>query len=643
MESSTKLQVVSVGLMGAVLVALLMDIASHDRLEEQVIATRLAVEGKSSIGSAPATVAVQTVAATDCAPGQPSGRKAKGWGGREADILCVEGSASGAPRAIAEKPRPQGDSYVNRRTSPPSTLNYYATSEGETGQVTKYILEKMIEIDPDAPPAVLPSLATSWEVSADHLTYTYHLRRGVQFADGRPFTAEDVVFTFDVVRDPAVKADHLRPAFEDVKSLVAKDPYTVEVTYAKTYWKGIYAVGNQLRVLNKAWVQEQLPKVAKTLDVAVVSVDPGKPGFGEVFNKLRVPGPGTGPYYFSVDEYDPKKPLEITQNPFYWGTQVNPTWYNLTNLRWIFISDEVAAFEAFRKQSFDVSVVDFQPWDDQYKADPTITGISNYFEYDHMGLGYSEIVWNNRQPPFNDPKVRLAMTHLVDRGWIIQEIERGRGEIATCPSKKTYPQYLQTEPIPFDVEKARALLAEAGWKDTNGDGVLDKGGKPFEFELKVGSPRRFYTQVAAQLGDAAKKVGIRMTLRQLEWATFIQDYQERRFDSAVLYESFSDPWIDSYESFHSSQDVPNGGNAAGWHNPAADTLLEGMRTEFDNAARDKMYQEFCRVFIEDQPVTLLAHGRVGVLQNGRFEGAKVRPTGLQLFDIYVKPDKVLYK
>jgi peptide/nickel transport system substrate-binding protein len=252
-------------------------------------------------------------------------------------------------------------------------------------------------------------------------------------------------------------------------------------------------------------------------------------------------------------------------------------------------------------------------------------------------------VWNNRQPPFNDPKVRLAMTHLVDRGWIIQEIERGRGEIATCPSKKTYPQYLQTEPIPFDVEKARALLAEAGWKDTNGDGVLDKGGKPFEFELKVGSPRRFYTQVAAQLGDAAKKVGIRMTLRQLEWATFIQDYQERRFDSAVLYESFSDPWIDSYESFHSSQDVPNGGNAAGWHNPAADTLLEGMRTEFDNAARDKMYQEFCRVFIEDQPVTLLAHGRVGVLQNGRFEGAKVRPTGLQLFDIYVKPDKVLYK
>lgn len=639
MEPSARLQIATVAGLALVAVVTVGNIFAMDRLERQVIATRQAVEQLGSVGgggSGGGGVAAARV------PGSPTGQEVVGWGGKRAEVTAVEGADPGAPLTLSQKPKPQGDSYTNRRTSPPSTLNYYTTSEGETERISGYSWDRLIEIDPDRPPGVKPGLATRWEVSDDHLTYTYHLRRGVQFADGRPFSSADVKFSFDAMRDPQVKADHLRGSFEDVVELNAPDPYTVVVKYRKPYWKGLYIVGNSLRVLNKGWYEENIPRYAEKYEVASIAVEPGKPGFAEVFNKIRVPCPGTGPYYFPEEDYLPEKPVELVQNPFYWGIQVKPTYYNLKTMRWIFISDEVAAMEEFRKQKFDITVVDFNSYDDELSKDPTIKEIANYFEYDHMGLAYSAIWWNNRQAPFDDPRVRKAMTHLIDREWIKRELERGRGDIAVCPTKTIYGQYNKDlSPWPYDLEEAKRLLGEAGWKDSDGDGILDRNGKRFEFEFKYPSGRRFYTQVVAQLEDAARKVGIRVAPRPLEWSTFIQDFHERRFDAVCLYNGFNDPWIDSFEEFHSSQDVPRGGNAQGWHNATADALLEGMRLEFDDAKRDKMYQEFCAVFHEEQPMTLLMHGRVGVLQHKRFEEAKVRPTGMQSFDLWVKPENRL--
>ena len=197
--------------------------------------------------------------------------------------------------------------------------------------------------------------------------------------------------------------------------------------------------------------------------------------------------------------------------------------------------------------------------------------------------------------------------------------------------------------MPFDLEKAKALLNEAGWTDSDGDGVLDRDGERFEFELKLGSTRRFYVQVAAALEDACKKVGIRMSVRTLEWSTFIEDYYERRFDAVSLVSSFPDPWIDPYGSFHSSQDVPKGGNSSGWHNDRADALLEQMRGEFDPEKRNKLFQEFNLLFQEEMPWLLINHTLVGVVQNKRFEDVEVFPTGLRIHEYWVKPENVKYK
>ncbi|MBI2569297.1 MAG: hypothetical protein HYV63_19950 [Candidatus Schekmanbacteria bacterium] len=624
----------------------LMNTCAIDRLERQVIRVARALEAQSGGGgrmrSPVATGAAGAAAANQ--PGASTGIEVTGWGGRKAEILHVEGAVPNPPFLLADKPKPQNDTYVNRRISPPGSLNTYATNESDTDQIAKNVLGGLVMSDPDRPSEVQPALATRWEVSEDKLKYTYHLRKGAQFADGRPFTAADVLFSFAVVRDPEVNAEHLRSKFDDVEEMLAPDPQTVVVKYRRRYWKGLYSVGYNLRILNKGWYEEQLPKWAERLGITEHAIEPGKPGFGKVFNKISVPCPGTGPYYFAADRYLPETFVELVQNPFYYGIQVKPDWYNFSRLRWVFIADAVAAFEEFRKQRFDITVVDKNSWDDEYSKDPTITSIANYYQYDHTGLGYSYIQWNCRHAPFDDARVRRAMTHLTNRQWILDEVERGGGTVAAFPWKRIYATYSNDiAPLAFDIEAARALLAEAGWKDSDGDGVLDRDGKRFELELKVGSTRRFFQQVGAVLKDACDKVGIRMTLRTLEWSTFIQDFYERRFDAACLYASPEDPWMDNYDEYHSSQDVPRGGNSGGWHHGRADELLEAMRVEFDADKRAEMAHDFNRIFAAEQPQTLLLHTLVSVLQHKRIRDGKVRPSGLQFFDVWVDPQDVLYK
>ena len=646
------LRAATAGALALVVVALLMNTCAMDRLEKQVIRQTKALEGiAGGGGGAPRQASAQPSGGAPAAsggsaePGTGTGFEAVGWGGRRAEILHVEGAVPNAPLTVAQKPHPQGDVFVSRRNSPPSTLNYYATTEGETTTITALCLGRMMELNLEDPTQVIPSLATSWEVAADKLTYIYHLRKGVQFADGRPFSSADVKFSFDVMRDPAVKADAIRTSFDDVASLETPDASTVVVKYRRKYWKGIYTVGYVLRILNKAWYEEQVPLWARKLDIKKFSTEPGKPGFGEVFNRITVIPPGTMAFYYAAETYDPTKSVDLVQNPFYFGTQVYPTWWNLKGYRTIFISDEVAAFEEFRKQKFDISVVDPPVWDDELSKDATVTSISKYFEYDFIAIAFSYIEWNGRKPPFDDPRVRRAMTMLCDREWMLKEILRGRGTIATVPTKAAYPSFSpDIAPIPFDIEGARKLLAEAGWKDTDGDGILDRNGKRFEFDLKYGSARRFYVQVGTALQDACKKVGIRMTPRNLEWATFIEDYNQRRFDASILYASFPDPWIDPYDGYHSSQDIPNGGNAAGWHDAKADAIMEQMRQEFDEGKRNELFRQFNHEFAEQQPETLLISDRVSALVNKRFQGIKPRmAVGLLPKDWWVEPKDVLYK
>ncbi len=646
-EGMFKLRIATIVILLGVLATNVMVVCSNDRLETKFTGLRKAIEAgdfsSGGGGGGSRTNGAGQPQATR--PGDPSDIVVTGWGGKKANVLHVEGAVPNAPLRLQDKPRPQGDWYVSNNQSPPSTLNYYASSEGLAARISRSSLDRLIEVDPDRPPNIVPSLAIKWDISDDKLTYTYHLRRGVQFADGRPFTSADVKFSFDTMRDPMVKADHMRSEFDDVESVDTADPFTVVVKYKKKFWKGLYTIGYTLRVLNKGWYEEQIPVWAKKLDIADYSVEPGKEGFGEVFNKIRIPCPGTGPYYMAGPEDFTTDFVNLVQNPFYFGMQVYPDRWNFKKLRWVFIADYIAQMEAFRKQKIDITVVAHDRWYDELHKDETMKAVAKHFIYDHIGLHASFVGWNCRRAPFNDPVVRRAMTHLINRQWILDEINRGHGTIAVCNSKRSYPTYSSDlEAKEFSIPKALELLKSVGWEDTDGDGILDKDGKPFEWVLKVPSGGTFYTRVGGLIEDACKEAGIRMTTRPIEWSTFYKDYHEKHdYDAVALFNGWNDVWIDNYDSLHSSQDRPQGGNSSGWHNDRVDELLVAMRAEFDEDKRTEMFHEVNRLFYEEQPQTLLCHGLVGVLINKRFEGIKVRPTGMQSFDFWVKPENVLYK
>ena len=357
MEVNPRIQLFGAAALTVLAAGSVMNVCAVDRLEQKLIDLHTKID-QGGLGGG----MIMGGMMGGGAPGTSSGIPITGWNGETAELLFVEGAVSGGPLVIGQKPKPQNDHMVNRTSQKPASLNIYAVSDGMPRRITKYIYDTLMLDNPDKPRNLLPRLATSWDVSADKLTYTFRLRKGVRFADGRPFTSADVQFSFDVLRDMDVDAEHLRSKFESVESVTiptledgSPDPHTIIFTYDQEYWKGLTSVGLELYILNKGWYQDNIPRFASKLDIEEYSIEPGKPGFGEVFNKIRMPAPGTGPYYYPQTTYTKDgQTLDLIQNPFYWGTQVNPEHWNCSKVRWGIIKDDVGAFQEFKKQQFDV-------------------------------------------------------------------------------------------------------------------------------------------------------------------------------------------------------------------------------------------------------------------------------------------------
>jgi peptide/nickel transport system substrate-binding protein len=546
-------------------------------------------------------------------------------------------------RTVARRPESipaLGGTYQDGQTSEPDKINYYLTNDGLASRIDRYVHERLFTINPDDPQELWPELAVAWETSEDKLAYRFHLRKGVEFSDGSPFDADDVVFTYEAMMDPAVEAEHLRPSFDLVESVRKLDRYTVEVRMRKRYWKALRQFGYNLRLLPNEFFEREIPRRAAALGRKDASATPGEPGFAAAFNAFaRDMPPGTGPYAWREGESWVTN-QHLTLFPFSgaWLRELNPDHYRVENLRWRIIKDDVARQEEFRKGTLDTLVVDHDAWYDRLRNDPTILEIANHFIYDHIGLLYSFLAFNCRRPPFDDPAVRRAVAHLVDRETILRDLHRGHGQIAVCPTKPIYREYSRDlEPRRFDAGRAAEILAAAGWKDSDGDGLLDKGGRPLEFSFSVPQARTFFRTVTTLLQEACQKAGIRVNANPKEWSLFLEDFYKRNFDLVCLVHSANDPWIDPYEMFHSSQAGERAGNFSGWIHPEVDRLVEAMQEEFDDAKRAEMFHRLNRLFDEEVPFFLLVHSEVGVLVNKRIRGAKVRPTGIQTFDVWIEP------
>jgi peptide/nickel transport system substrate-binding protein len=271
-----------------------------------------------------------------------------------------------------------------------------------------------------------------------------------------------------------------------------------------------------------------------------------------------------------------------------------------------------------------------EQWENQAQS-PRFTDQFHNFQYDAASgyvSGYSYIGWNLRRPQFEDKRVRQALTMLLDRDLMLETIWYGLGEVVSGPSPIGTEAYDDSiVPWPFDPEGANALLDEAGWVDSDGDGVRDKDGVDLAFDFLMVSGSSEVEQMLTVYQEELKRAGIDMQIRPLEWATFLENIQRREFSAVTLAWAIP-PDQDPYQVWHSSQ-AEAGSNHVGYINPETDKILEKARTTFDKDERYAMYREFHRIIHQDQPYTFLFHRKVLAAVNKRFENVQVYDMGLR--------------
>ena len=501
----------------------------------------------------------------------------------------------------------EGDALVVAMQAESGNLNAIINNEASVqdfwGMCTDSLAERSF-VNPDV---FEPKLAEKWEISDDKLTYTIHLRKGVLWHDftdptthkkyeNVEVTADDFKFFADVVQNPKIPCDFLRVYFKDLKDLRVVDRYTFQVTWKQPYWKS-----------------EELTLGLNPLPRQFYQFDPDKPDEftdNTARNDMIV---GCGPWIF--ESWEKGKQLTFRRNEAYYA----PKPYLLRRMVKI-IREPTASLQALRNGEIDEMSLLPEQWVDQIK-DKAFNDKFAKFEYPARAFSY--IGYNMRRDLFKDKRVRLALTRLVNRERILKEVYHGLGRIVTGPFYIDSSSYDPSiKPWPFDVDKAKALLAEAGWT-AGEDGILRKDGRKFEFTYMVVSSSKLGQQVAAIVRDDFAKAGIIVNINPIEWSIYTERLDTRSFNVCQL--GWQLDWADDpYQIWYSAEaDTPKGSNAVGFKNAEADQIIVEARREFDPAKRAEMYHRLDRILHEEQPYTFLISPEALVALDKRFHNAKV--------------------
>jgi len=254
---------------------------------------------------------------------------------------------------------------------------------------------------------------------------------------------------------------------------------------------------------------------------------------------------------------------------------------------------------------------------------------SRYNKYKYLADGYTFLGFNLTRAPFNDVRVRRAMAYAIDKQEIIKGVLMGLGEEATGPYKPGTRWYNpNVQRYPYDPDKARALLKEAGYTDGNGDGVVDKGGEPLSFTIitNQGNPLREKTLQIIQ--ERLKAVGVQAKIRVIEWTSFLKNYVDKGdFDAVLLgWNITQDP--DNHTVWHSSNAVKGGLNFIYYKNQEVDRLLEEGRSTFNEEERRKAYFKFQEILASDQPYVFLYVPYSLPVVSSRIHGIVPAPAGI---------------
>ncbi len=421
---------------------------------------------------------------------------------------------------------------------------------------------------------VVPDLAEGWEISPDARVFTVRLKPGQHWQDGVPITADDVVFTFRTLQNPNFPGDPSIMGLWEGVTIERVDDLTVRFTLPDSFAPFLDELTTGLLPAH-IW-----------RDVPVDLMDRSRLNFQPV---------GSGP--FQVAALDPIS-MTLKPNPQYPG----PRPY-LSGVNFRFYPDDAAVLEAYRHGEVD-AVAHILPQDL-----PTVQTFSDMNLFFSPMPGYGIILLNLQNPNvpfFQEKAVRQALLYAIDRDALIEKYLNGMGIVAHSPLlPHTWAYADDVKVYDYDPERARRLLEEAGWVDTDGDGVRDKDGIALRFTLHGDNdPAR--AAILQAVARAWKDIGVAAVPQPVTFPGLVGDFLETRaFEAAlVFWRLYGDP--DPYPLWHSTQ-VETGQNYAGWQDLDADRLMEEARRTPDPNRRIQLYREFQRLFAEEVPSLLLYH------------------------------------
>lgn len=521
---------------------------------------------------------------------------------------CANEQSNSGSQEKAYKPAAYGDIIVRGDIGDASNLIPILASDSASHSIAGLIYNGLVKYDKDM--NIVGDLAESWDISDDGLVITFHLRKGVKWHDGKPFTAKDVLYTYQVTVDPKTPTAYAGD-FLKVKKAEVLDDYTFRVTYDKPFAPSLIS-----------WSSAVLPR--HLLE-----------GQNITKSSLARHPVGTGPYLFK--EWLAGQKIVLVSNADYFEGRPYVDGH-VTRI----IPDMATMFLELRARNIDM--MGLTPL--QYTRQTENNLFRQSFDkYRYLAFAYTYLGYNLKHPFFADKRVRQAISYAINKEEIISGVLLGLGKPATGPYKPgTWAYNENVKTYSYNPQKARELLRAAGWTKTNNDGFLEKDGRPFTFELITNQGNETRQKCAEIIQRQLKEVGIDVKIRILEWAAFINDFiNKRRFEAVILGWTIPlDP--DAYDVWHSSKTAPEELNFISYKNPEVDALLEKARSTFDQKLRKKYYDRFQEILVEDQPYTFLYVPDELVIISKRFRGIEPAPIGLShnFIKWYVPKDEQKY-
>ena len=444
-------------------------------------------------------------------------------------------------------------------SSNPSRLNPLLATDSASSEITNFLFNGLVKFDKNNR-KIIGDLAQSYSFKDDK-TVIFKLKKGVKWHDGKPFSAQDVLFTYQTIISKNVVSPYAS-SFRFVQSVKALDDYTVEVIYKKPYFKAL-----------ETWMMGILPKHILKSEKNIMN------------SKFNTHPIGTGPYQLEQLEYSKNILLKAFDDYFEGRPKIDTISFNI-------VADPMTRFLMLKSGIIDIDGI--EPMAFERQLDKAF--FHKFKIYEDIGNSYTYLGFNLRKKKFQNPKVREALSLAINREELVNILFFKHASVCNGPFLPTSMAYNSSVKSPKqNIKHAKELLKEAGYDASH----------PLKFEIVTSNSSAVRPYAAQILQHQLKKAGVIVSLRVMEWQAFLNMVVfPHKFDTVLLGWGLS-PTPDPYMIWHSDSDRKGGFNLVGYHNKELNKMIEKSQSIIDRKKLSYMWKKMFQMIVDDNPYLFL--------------------------------------